>query len=78
MIVLYDIESGAQIGTINAEQYSFLSTYLEEESPEDQDYYINEATIDLLVSEGADPALIDLLRRAMGTRTEMEIRWEDR
>lgn len=75
MIQLYDAESGAEIGTITEEHLRFLIDQLEEESEEDQDYYINRTTLDIFEGNGADPALLEVLRRALGQREEMDIRW---
>ncbi|HUE29270.1 MAG TPA: galactosyldiacylglycerol synthase [Verrucomicrobiae bacterium] len=75
MIQLYDKETGAPLGAISEEQLQFLVDQLEEESPEDQDYYINEPTLDAFEEAGADPALLVLLRKALGDREEIEIRW---
>ena len=36
--------------------------HLEEESAEDTDFYINQATVDMLEQDGADAALVKLLR----------------
>ena len=78
MIHLHDKDTGAPIGTISEAQLEFLIDQLEEESREDQDYYINETTVDLFEQRGADPALVALLRKALAGRTEMEIRWTRR
>ena len=75
MIQLQDAESGAPIGPISDEQLEFLVDRLVEESPDDRDYYINQATVDAFEQEGADPGLVALLRKALGERDEMEIRW---
>ena len=75
MIQLYDKETGAPLGAISEEQVQFLVDQLEEESPEDQDDYINEPTLDAFEEAGADPALLVLLRKALGDREEIEIRW---
>lgn len=75
MIRLTDKETGAALGSISEEQFRFLMENLEEESPEDDDYYLNGATLELLEDEGADPALIKILRDALGEREEMELRW---
>ena len=75
MIQLYDKETGASLGAITEEQLQFLADQLEEESPQDRDYYINEPTLDAFEAAGADPALLALLRKALGEREEMEIRW---
>ena len=75
MIQLNDKDTGAFIGTITEDSLQFLIDQLEEESEEDQDYYINEATLDIFEENEADKALVSLLRGALKGRTEMEIRW---
>lgn len=75
MIQLHDKDTGARIGTISEENLKFLVDQLEEESDDDKDYYINETTIDNFEESGADRELVSLLRSALGSRTEMEIRW---
>jgi processive 1,2-diacylglycerol beta-glucosyltransferase len=76
MVKLYDLQANTLIGEISEDQLSFLAEQLEEESLEDQDYYLNRATLDMLEQAGGDAALIALLRQAMGDRDEMDILWE--
>jgi processive 1,2-diacylglycerol beta-glucosyltransferase len=75
MIEIRDKESGELLGKITREQLQFLIDHLEEESDTDQDYYLNQLTIDLLEEQGADSQLINLLRKALGEREDMEIFW---
>ncbi len=75
MIHLHDIEANQPLGTISEEQLQFLVDQLEEESSDDQDYYLNRDTVLRFEEAGADPALIALLRTALGNREEMEVRW---
>ena len=75
MIQIHDKDTGSWIGTLTEENLQFLIDQLEEESGEDQDYYINETTIDLFEESGADKDLVFFLRNALNGRTEMEIRW---
>lgn len=77
MIELYDVASDEKIGEITEPQLQFLIAWLEEESLDDQDYYINRATLDWLAKRGADDELLGLLQRALGDRQAMEIRWEE-
>jgi processive 1,2-diacylglycerol beta-glucosyltransferase len=72
---LIDNESGKAIGTISEAQLKALVDQLEEEDTGDQDYYIDGATLDWFEDESVDPALTALLRKAMGSREGMEIRW---
>lgn len=76
MIKVYDAASGAEIGTIGDADLQFLIGQLEEESSEDQDYYINTVTLDMFEQAGAGPALIGVLRQGLAGREEMDIRWE--
>ena len=75
MIKIYDQTSGRVYGTITEEQLRALMSQLEEESLEDTDYYINRDTIDLFEQQQLDPALVEFLRRALGDREDMDIRW---
>ena len=75
MIRLTDAESGATLGSITEEQFQFLADQLEEESPEDCDYFIDRDTLELLEREGADAGLLEVLRKALGTKEGTEIRW---
>lgn len=76
MVQLFDKQTGAEVGTLTDDQFQFLVDRLEEESSDDDDYYLNRTTVDLLESEGAaDPVLVQVLRRALGDRDEMDIRW---
>lgn len=75
MIKLVDAQSNAEIGEITQSQLDFLIRQLEEESATDTDYYINVDTLDYFNQQGADPSLVTLLRNALGSRTEMDIRW---
>lgn len=77
MVRLYDNDTGTELGSINRRQLQLLIDRLEEESDEDQDYYINQATLTLLEEAGADAELVGLLRQALDEREGMEVRWED-
>jgi hypothetical protein len=75
MIRLHDAERGTLIGTITEQQLQFLTDELEEESAEDRDYYVSADTIDMLEEDGADTALVSLLRNALAGRDGMDLRW---
>ena len=75
MVQLHDNQTGAVLGTITEDQLQFLIEQLEEESRQDQDYYIDPATIAMFEDAGADAGLLTLLRQALGAREDMEIRW---
>lgn len=72
---IYNNESGALLGEISEAELSSLTSFLEEESAEDRDYYIMADTIDYLAANGADAALVALLRKAVGSQEGVEIRW---
>jgi hypothetical protein len=75
MIRLHDAERGTVIGTISEAQLQFLIDELEEESPEDRDYYVSADTVDMLEENGGDPELVALLRSALGGREGLDVRW---
>ena len=72
MILLY-----AQVGQLSEEQLDFLVDNLEEEWPEDRDYYVNRAMLELLKQRGADSTLVHMLTQALGDRDEVDILWVD-
>jgi processive 1,2-diacylglycerol beta-glucosyltransferase len=75
MVTLYDNDTGRALGTISDAQLQFLMDQLEEESSEDQDYYLTADTLEMLEKQGADAELIATLRTALGERADLEIRW---
>ena len=75
MIQLHEKETGVFVGTITEAQLQFLIDQLEEESADDTDYYIDQATLDLFEEVGAEADLLVLLQQALGTRDGIEIVW---
>lgn len=76
MIRLFDTESNTLIGEISELQFQFLKELLEEESSEDKDYYISKDTLELFEQSGANPDFVGFLRKAIGEREGIEVRWE--
>lgn len=74
-IHLFDMASEREIGALTDEQFQFLQDHLESEDADDDDYYLNRATLDAFEIEGGDPVMVGLLRSAMGAREEMDVRW---
>jgi hypothetical protein len=75
MIQLHEKETGVFVGIITEAQLQFLIDQLEEESADDTDYYIDQATLDLFEEVGAEADVLALLRQALGTRDGMDIVW---
>jgi hypothetical protein len=75
MVQLFNAETGAPIGQISEAQLSFLVAQMEEEHAQDQDYYLKADLLETWREQGADPALIELLAKAMGDGEELSIRW---
>lgn len=76
MIKLFNKETNQFIGEITETQLQFLIDNLEEESGNDVDYYINIPTIESFQENGAEPGLIDVLKKGLGSNEDMEIRYE--
>ena len=78
MIDLIQKASGKLIGSITDADLKVLQDGLEEESADDQDYYVDLATIDVLADGRATEHLVKLLREAVGTEPGVEIAWKRR
>jgi hypothetical protein len=74
-VALIDAESGRTLGSISAAQFDWLSSRLELESSDDDDYYIDGPTLDMLEQDGAGTGLLAALRHALGQRKSVSIRW---
>lgn len=73
---LFDVATDREIGVLSDAQFQFLQDHLEEESDDDDDYYINRATLELWEAQQGDAQVVSLLRSAMGSREEMDVRWQ--
>jgi len=79
MIDLYNADTNALLGDITEQDLKVLIDALEEESSEDQDYYITTDTLDVIGENGrATDHLLNLLRKALGTSDGVEVRWARR
>ena len=78
MIDLYDNATNVLIGTITEADLQVLVDALEEESADDQDYFIDQATIDVIGDGRATDHLLGLLKKALGTSDGVDIRWKRR
>lgn len=75
MINLYDTHD-RHVGTLTETQLQFLIDSMEEESTADQDYYLDDATVDYLEARGADMELTTLLRAILSGHEGRTVRWE--
>jgi hypothetical protein len=73
---LIRIDTGDAIGDVTDAHLSFLVEQLEEEHEEDEDYYIDRDTLELLSDNGADPELLVILEKGLGDDDSMDIGWE--
>ncbi|HXH27613.1 MAG TPA: galactosyldiacylglycerol synthase [Candidatus Polarisedimenticolia bacterium] len=76
MIRLFDDDNEAEIGSITEDQLSFLQEQLVEETLDDYSYSINASVIGSLERSGADGEVVEMLRRALGARSSMDVRFE--
>jgi hypothetical protein len=73
---LYRLDNGETIGEITDKQLSFLVDQLEEEDADDNDYYIDRDTLELLSDNGADPDLLAMIEKSMGDDDEIDVAWD--
>jgi hypothetical protein len=65
------------LGIITENQLDFLTENLEEEFEEEEDCWVNQATIDYLRDQGADEELLQLLAKAVaGSEEGVEISYQ--
>ena len=76
MPTLTRIDNGQTIGEVSTQWLDFLVEQLEEEHDEDQDYYIDRDTLELMSDNGIDPELLAMLEKAIGDDDSMDIAWE--
>ena len=78
MIDLYNATANQLLGSITESDLKVLVDALEEEGLQDQDYYIDAATIDVIADGKATEHLVGLLRKAVGAGDGVDIRWQRR
>jgi hypothetical protein len=78
MIDLYNAATNQLIGSISEAELQMLVSGLEEESLEDQDYYVDGPTLEFLAEAKADDHLLEMLHSALGSSAGIDIRWERR
>ena len=78
MIDLYNATANQLLGSITESDLKVLVDALEEEGVQDQDYYIDAATIDVIADGTATEHLVGLLRKAVGAGDGVDIRWQRR
>jgi hypothetical protein len=75
MITLIDRADGTPLSTLSAEDFVVLQDNLVLESEQDFDYYLNDATLELLASAGMSAETITALSARMRHRG-MDVGWE--
>ena len=78
MIDLYNAATNQVLGSITEADLKVLVDALEEEGVNDQDYYIDAATIDVIADGKATEHLVGLLRKALAAGDGVDIRWQRR
>jgi hypothetical protein len=78
MIDLYNAQTNQLLGSITEADLQVLIDALEEESADDQDYYIDKATIEYMADGRPSDHLLNLLRGALGSGDGIEVRWQRR
>ncbi len=74
---LYIKDSGKPLGTITDEQLDTLIDLLEEEDSQDHEYYIDKDVLAFLEEEGADDALLAMIRPHVSDDDGVEIEWRE-
>jgi hypothetical protein len=78
VIDVYNSATDELLGSITEADLQVLVDALEEESSDDQDYYIDAATIDVIGDGRATEHLLNVLRKGLGNAEGVDIRWTRR
>jgi hypothetical protein len=77
MVTLTVEATGAALGEISDDDFRLLQSVLEEEGPEDKDYWIDRATVELMESRGGSAKLLETLRNGLtGSPEGVEIAFQ--
>lgn len=76
-MITISLKDGAVLGQIGEADLKILVDQFEEENSADRDYYVCDATIDMLEGAGASPDFTAMLRRAAAAGTDgIDIVWQ--
>ena len=77
MARLYRVDTDKTLGQINDKQLAFLVDMLEEEDSDDQEYFIDQDTLELFSDNDCDPELLAMLESALEDGEDgVDIAWE--
>ncbi|MEO8480781.1 MAG: hypothetical protein ABI634_01140 [Acidobacteriota bacterium] len=76
-VARFDKETGQLIGRLARAQFDDLDARLEHQSADDNDFYVDEATLVLLEEQGVDTAVVEMLRHACAGRSGIDVRWAE-
>jgi hypothetical protein len=72
---IYDVETAKYLGTLSHSQLKYLIERYSKWGQEPNDFFVLAEEPEMLGADNADPELVAFLRRALGGRGSMEIRW---
>jgi processive 1,2-diacylglycerol beta-glucosyltransferase len=76
VIRLYDNDNESEIGQLSEAQLDFLQEQLVEDAIDSYTFDLSQASLDSLEMNGGEADLVAMLRKAIGTRNSMEVRYE--
>lgn len=73
---VYRIDTDKEIGEIADDQLKIIVKQLEDEHDQDDEYFIDQDTLELLSDNNVDPEVIAMLEKALGDDDDMTIAWD--
>lgn len=73
---VYRIDTDKEIGEIADDQLAIIVKQLEDEHDQDDEYFIDQDTLELLSDNNVDPEVIAKLEKALGDDDDMTIAWD--
>ena len=76
MVKIFELDTNQFLLELSDEEFAQLANAMEEESLEDEDYYLHISEIEFMEEQGDHPELAAKLRTLFNGRDDVEIRFE--
>jgi hypothetical protein len=76
MVKIFELDTNRFLLELSDDEFSLLAEELEEESLDDDDYYLHISEIEFMEERGNNPELVAKLRTLFEGREDLEIRFQ--
>ncbi|MFH0893040.1 MAG: hypothetical protein V2A54_01290 [Bacteroidota bacterium] len=76
MVKIFELDTNRFLLELSDDEFSLLAEELEEESLDDDDYYLHISEVEFMEERGNNPELVAKLRTLFEGREDLEIRFQ--